>query len=68
MLEIILNEEEGDEYHVLMKQWLAFMQALDFGLFDVYTGEWNPYSMEALHRNHIDDRYTLLLGDSELVC
>jgi tRNA G37 N-methylase Trm5 len=38
----------------------------------VYCCEWNPDSMEALHRNlqanHIDDdRYTLLLGDNQLV-
>ena len=38
----------------------------------VYACEWNPDSMEALHRNlqanHIDDdRYTLLLGDNQLV-
>ena len=38
----------------------------------VYACEWNPDSMEALKRNlqanHIDeDRYTLLLGDNQLV-
>jgi len=38
----------------------------------VYACEWNPDSMEALRRNlqanHIDDdRYTLLLGDNQLV-
>jgi tRNA G37 N-methylase Trm5 len=39
----------------------------------VYACEWNPDSMEALRRNlqanHIDEeRYTLLLGDNQLVC
>ena len=39
----------------------------------VYALEWNPDSLEALRRNlqanHIDDdRYTLLLGDNQLVC
>ena len=39
----------------------------------VYACEWNPDSLEALHRNlqanHIDDdRYTLLLGDNQVVC
>lgn len=38
----------------------------------VYCCEWNPDSLEALRRNlqtnHIDDdRYTLLLGDNQLV-
>jgi tRNA G37 N-methylase Trm5 len=58
------------------------MQGLDILLFHslvhgharhVYACEWNPDSMKALCRNlqvnHVDeDRYTLLLGDNQLVC